>query len=116
MFMHKTILRFEGVLFFILSTVAYWYFGFKIWIFISLFFVPDISILAYRFKLENANNYYNFAHTYFIPVFLVLISYIVGINWLFMISLIWISHIGFDRMLGFGLKISSFKDTHLGRI
>jgi hypothetical protein len=29
-------------------------------------------------------------------------------------SLIWIAHIGFDRMLGFGLKHPTrFKDTHL---
>jgi hypothetical protein len=30
------------------------------------------------------------------------------------LSLIWIAHIGFDRMLGFGLKYPTvFKDTHL---
>lgn len=114
--MYKSILRFEGIMFFVLSTIAYYYFNFKIWIFLTLFFVPDISILAYKFKLKNADYYYNFTHTYFIPVFLFLVSYIIGVNWLFMISLIWISHIGFDRMLGFGLKISSFKDTHLGKI
>jgi hypothetical protein len=32
-------------------------------------------------------------------------------------SLIWIAHIGFDRLMGYGLKIGpGFKDTHLGRI
>ena len=31
--------------------------------------------------------------------------------------LIWIAHIGFDRMLGFGLKYATgFKDTHLSRV
>jgi hypothetical protein len=30
------------------------------------------------------------------------------------LALIWVAHIGFDRMLGFGLKYPSrFKDTHL---
>jgi hypothetical protein len=29
-------------------------------------------------------------------------------------ALIWLAHIGFDRMLGFGLKYhNGFKDTHL---
>jgi hypothetical protein len=30
---------------------------------------------------------------------------------------IWVAHIGFDRMLGYGLKYpTAFSDTHLGRI
>jgi hypothetical protein len=33
------------------------------------------------------------------------------------IAAVWAAHIGFDRMLGYGLKYSSaFGDTHLGRI
>ncbi|MEL7363395.1 MAG: DUF4260 family protein, partial [Bacteroidota bacterium] len=33
------------------------------------------------------------------------------------IALIWGAHIGFDRALGFGLKLpTGFRDTHLGRI
>jgi hypothetical protein len=36
---------------------------------------------------------------------------------LFAIAAVWAAHIGFDRMLGYGLKYSSaFSDTHLGRI
>jgi hypothetical protein len=32
-------------------------------------------------------------------------------------ALIWLAHIGMDRMLGYGLKYSGgFKDTHLGRL
>lgn len=34
-----------------------------------------------------------------------------------MISLIWIAHIGMDRMLGYGLKYpTKFQDTHLNRV
>ena len=33
------------------------------------------------------------------------------------LGLIWFAHIGFDRMMGFGLKYPTrFGDTHLGRI
>ena len=33
------------------------------------------------------------------------------------IAMIWLAHIGFDRMLGYGLKYASgFGFTHLGRI
>jgi len=32
-------------------------------------------------------------------------------------ALIWISHIGFDRMLGYGLKYpTQFRDTHLQHV
>jgi hypothetical protein len=33
------------------------------------------------------------------------------------IALVWVAHIGFDRMLGYGLKYAAgFGFTHLGRI
>jgi hypothetical protein len=57
---------------------------------------------------------YNAVHTYVGP--LVLAGYSLGLNRpaIFSLSLIWIAHIGLDRMLGFGLKYPArFKDTHL---
>jgi len=34
-----------------------------------------------------------------------------------LVALVWVAHIGFDRMAGYGLKhASSFFDTHLGRV
>ncbi|MEH7648941.1 DUF4260 family protein, partial [Bacillus toyonensis] len=34
-----------------------------------------------------------------------------------MIGLIWIAHIGMDRMFGYGLKYETdFKDTHIQRL
>ena len=33
------------------------------------------------------------------------------------LALIWLSHIGFDRLIGYGLKYeTAFKDTHLQRV
>jgi hypothetical protein len=33
------------------------------------------------------------------------------------IALIWAAHIGFDRLVGYGLKYGTgFKETHLGRV
>ena len=31
-------------------------------------------------------------------------------------GLIWLTHIGVDRALGYGLKPTGFKDTHLQRV
>jgi hypothetical protein len=33
------------------------------------------------------------------------------------VSALWLAHVGFDRMLGYGLKYGTgFGDTHLGRV
>ena len=57
---------------------------------------------------------YNLVHTYGGP--LALYAYAIGTHntQLVQLALIWTAHIGFDRMLGFGLKYPTrFKDTHL---
>lgn len=111
--MYKIFLRIEGIAFFVLSIVTYFYFSFSWVLFLVLFFVPDISILAHKLKLKHSLLYYNLTHNYFFPVVVLLLSYIANNNMIFQLSLIWISHIGFDRMLGFGLKTSSFNKTHI---
>jgi hypothetical protein len=36
---------------------------------------------------------------------------------MFFLCVIWVAHIGFDRLLGYGLKYpTAFKDTHLGKV
>lgn len=60
---------------------------------------------------------YNFAHTYTVPLLLLSVLWFTNqaaYSWL---ALIWLAHIGMDRMLGFGLKYATaFKDTHLSRV
>jgi hypothetical protein len=37
--------------------------------------------------------------------------------WITAVGFLWLGHAGFDRMLGYGVKLpSGFQDTHLGRI
>ena len=57
---------------------------------------------------------YNTIHTYIGPFLLLGLSLRTGNRASVLIALIWFSHIGLDRMLGFGLKYPTrFKDTHL---
>jgi Domain of unknown function (DUF4260) len=57
---------------------------------------------------------YNAIHTYLGPLILVGYSILTGDTQLLPITLIWIAHISFDRMLGYGLKYPTrFQDTHL---
>jgi len=60
---------------------------------------------------------YDAAHTYVLPVALAGVGVIVGAETAVELGLIWLTHIGVDRAVGYGLKYpSSFKDTHLQRV
>ena len=60
---------------------------------------------------------YNSAHTYVAPFLLWLIVYFAKQPSLLPLCLIWIAHIAFDRLLGYGLKYDTdFKATHLHRV
>src|SRR5215472_6901112 len=61
--------------------------------------------------------FYNLAHTLVWPIALLLVSFALPAPELAPYGLIWLSHLGFDRMLGFGLKYpTNFRDTHLERV
>jgi hypothetical protein len=85
--------------------------------FFYLFILPDISLLGYLFSARIGAYCYNTLHSSIGPISLYIIGRQLNIEYLFILSYIWISHIGFDRMLGFGIKYTdSFKHTHLGMI
>jgi hypothetical protein len=82
--------------------------------FTLLFLVPDLAMLGYLAGVRVGAITYNAVHTYVGPMALAAYSFESNRLAIFSLSLIWITHIGLDRMLGFGLKYSTrFKDTHL---
>lgn len=110
-------LRLEGVLVVIGAVLTYRSFGVGWLLFAALFLAPDISIAAYWFGPQAGSVVYNLVHTYLSPAFLTLIGFALGLPVLYGLALIWTAHIGFDRLVGYGLKYpSAFADTHLGRI
>ena len=109
------LLRGEGAVVLLLTVGAYQSLGGNWWLFAALFFVPDIFMLGYLRNKQIGAAVYNASHTYLAPAGLALIGTVLGTSMLLPIALIWAAHIGFDRMLGYGLKGSSdFKTTHLG--
>ena len=85
--------------------------------FALLFFLPDVAFAAYLLGPRVGAAAYNAVHSYALPLLLVVSAEIVGSVGLLLIALAWLAHIGFDRMLGYGLKYpSGFRDTHLGRL
>ena len=60
---------------------------------------------------------YNAFHTYIGPALVAAVAYWGEQQEILLFCLIWVAHIGFDRLLGYGLKYpSGFKDTHLHRV
>jgi hypothetical protein len=87
------------------------------WLFAALILAPDLAMLAYLRGPRLGAIVYNAAHTWLAPILLFAVGWWGGINALLPVAFIWGAHIGFDRALGYGLKLpAGFKDTHLGRI
>lgn len=115
--MEKNLIHLEGLIIFLASFFLYWYFNYSILMFILLLLTPDISILAYKINSFVGSRCYNLFHTYIFPIILTVLGVILGLPFIISIGLIWIAHIGMDRMLGFGLRYNNgFKDTHLQRL
>jgi len=86
-------------------------------LFALLFLTPDLFMLGYLLNVRIGAAIYNLAHTLTLPLALLLASYIQHWRLAPAIALIWIAHIAFDRLLGYGLKYPThFKDTHLQHI
>lgn len=115
--MNKIILHLEGFFILVLSLYFYWTLDFSWLLFILLLFTPDIAMLGYMAGNRTGAWIYNLFHTYSLPLVLILFSFILSQSLLLAIGLIWLAHIGMDRMVGYGLKYpTGFKETHLNRV
>jgi hypothetical protein len=84
-------------------------------LFALLFLVPDLSMLGYLAGPRIGAGAYNAAHSYLGPALLGAAALVGPGPVALHLALIWAAHIGFDRMLGYGLKYDdAFKLTHLG--
>jgi hypothetical protein len=110
-------LRLEGAALLAASVVAYcWQLGG--WTtFAALFLAPDLTMLGYLAGPATGARLYNLAHNEVAPIFLAMYGIGVGRHDVLPYALIWLAHIGFDRLLGLGLKYPTrFQHTHLGPI
>lgn len=83
-------------------------------------FLPDLAMSGYLKDTTVGAVTYNLAHSEVAPVALLAMG-LAGSGdqaaSVFQVGLIWMAHIGFDRMMSYGLKYSTgFGHTHLGRI
>lgn len=112
----RWLLRAEGAC--VLAVCLYVYPRFGGWGSFALgFLAPDLAMLGYLMGRRVGAVAYNAAHTYLGAIATLGLGMLLVSDPLIAAGLIWSAHIGFDRMLGYGLKYSSgFTATHLGRI
>jgi Domain of unknown function (DUF4260) len=117
----KRILQVEGAVLFAASLAIFSTLNASWWMYVVLFFVPDVSFAAYLAGPRIGAFAYNVMHSTIGPILLAGAAWWLGFDILGQVliatAVIWIGHVGFDRMLGYGLKYASgFKDTHLGKL
>jgi len=111
------LLRLEGVAVFLAVLYFYNAIGASWGLFLVLFLWPDLGMLGYLVSANLGSRLYNLAHFSALPALLLAVSHAQHRTGLITFALIWLSHIEFDRALGFGLKFpTAFKDTHLQRV
>ncbi|MFD1599556.1 DUF4260 domain-containing protein [Halobellus rarus] len=110
----RTFLRLEGLAVLSASLAGYFTLDGPLWLFAVLALAPDLSMLGYLFGGRVGSLTYNVFHTYALPLALVVVGLQFGVDVAVLVALVWASHIGADRLVGYGLKFESgFGDTHL---
>jgi hypothetical protein len=86
-------------------------------LFILLILAPDVAIAAYLAGRRLGAATYNLAHNLAFAIVLATVGVVADVDGAIAVALVWSAHVGFDRVLGYGLKYpTSFQDTHLDRV
>jgi len=91
--------------------------GLSVWLWILLFFSPDLSMIGYLVNARTGALTYNLFHHRAVAIVLLATGLWMHMDILISIGLLLAAHSSFDRMLGYGLKFSdNFKHTSSGWI
>ena len=113
----QTFLRLEGLAAAALSAVFYARTGASWWLFAALWLAPDLSLLGYLAGPKMGARIYNAIHSYVTPATLAVTALVLQSPAPLPYALIWMNHIGVDRLLGYGLKYPEGSGwTHMGRL
>jgi hypothetical protein len=108
-------LRLEGLTLLLGSLVAYSTTRQAWWLVPVTLLSPDLLMVGYLAGTRSGGSMYNLAHTTSLPAALI------GLGWwqhqrlALALGLVWLAHIGMDRLMGYGLKYGdNAQHTHLG--
>ncbi len=113
----RRLLRIEGLAVAVGALTLYFHLGFGWVLLVVLVLLPDLSMLGYLAGPRAGALAYNLAHTELWPIGLAVAGILADVDLLVQIALVWLVHIGTDRLLGYGFKYpTAFTDTHLQRV
>ncbi len=99
------------------SLVVYFHLDYGWLVLVVLFLAPDLSFAGYLAGPVGGAWVYNIVHTTVGPIALAVFGVLADTDWCVQLALIWLAHIGIDRLLGYGLKYpTDFRDTHLQHV
>jgi len=110
-------LRLEGAAAFIAGMALFGWLGGP-WLFIlPLLLLPDLSAVGYLRGPRLGAFTYNVVHNWALGLAVLGVAFAMDSVPLAIAGAVLIAHVGMDRAVGYGLKLStSFHDTHLGRM
>ena len=110
----RILLRIEGGAVLALALGGYFALGGSLWRLVVRALAPELSMVGYLVGARTGAWSYNLFHTYALPLALGAIGFWGQYRLALLVALVWIGHIGADRLVGYGLKFESgFDRTHL---
>ena len=110
-------LRLEGAAAFVAGLVLYGWLGGSWLVVLPLLLVPDLSAIGYLRGPRLGAFTYNVVHNWALGLGVLGLAVAIDSVPLAIAGAVLIAHVGMDRAVGYGLKLStSFRDTHLGRM
>ncbi len=107
-------LRAEGAVNLLLALWIYQTTGMSWGHYAALFLAPDLTFAAYAFGPRAGSVAYNSVHSYIVAGAVLALGHFGELPLLVALGAILWAHIGFDRMLGYGLKTrAGFNTSHL---
>ena len=108
-------LRVEGGTLVAAALVGFGTTGRSWWLVPLLVLIPDLSMAGFLVGTRAGARAYNVAHATSLPAVVAALGWWQDRSLVLAVGLIWLAHIGVDRVVGYGLKYDDhFGHTHLG--
>jgi hypothetical protein len=105
----------EGLVLLAGALIAFGALGQPWWLVPAAILAPDIAMTGYLAGTRPGAHLYNLTHATPLPAVMLGAGYWQANRLVMALALIWLAHIGLDRLLGMGLKYNDrFTHTHLG--
>ena len=113
----RALLHIEGAALLLGAAALYAQLDLNWWSFALFLLAPDLAAVFYAVSPRAGSTAYNLVHTTALPLALAVLSATSGNTAGEQAALIWLAHIGMDRLFGYGFKYpDNFKNTHFSRI